>query len=184
LARVARVAPHRGPGFAVQLRDPGLSARELLDLGVQLRDATRAAGAKLVVNDRLDLALAIGADGLHLGRRSMRVGDARAVAPDLWISVSCHAVEEVPVAAQAGADAVLLSPVFVSPGKGPPLGIEGLASARAIAPRGLQILALGGVTTSNAAACFAAGASGVAAIRADLTSLFDRPPWAEAPSTL
>jgi thiamine-phosphate pyrophosphorylase len=161
--------------IAVQLRDPELSGRALARQGAILRAATRALGAGLVVNDRLDLALALGADGAHLGRRSVAVADARALLPaGTWISVACHAVDDVVRAAGAGADAAVLSPIFASPGKGPPLGVGALAAARAaLAARGLtaQLVALGGVDAGNAAACFAAGADAVAAIRADLAPL-------------
>jgi thiamine-phosphate pyrophosphorylase len=163
--------------FAVQLRDPGLSGRALLELGARLRSATRALGAALVVNDRLDLALALGADGVHLGRRSVAVADARALLPSgAWISVACHEVGEVVQAALDGADAALLSPIFASPGKGAPLGTEALVSAReALAGRGLalQLVALGGVDDGNAEACFVAGADAVAAIRADLRDVLE-----------
>ena len=160
--------------LAVQLRDPELPTRALLALGTRLRQRTRALGAGLVVNDRLDLALALGADGVHLGRRSIRVADARALlGAGAWISVACHAVEDVVRAASEGADAASLSPIFASPGKGAPLGVGALEDARAaLATRGrsLQIIALGGVDSERAPACFAAGADAVAAIRADLTA--------------
>lgn len=166
------LAPEIKARVAVQLRDPELSGRALFDLGQRLRAATRRVGVALVVNDRLDLALALGADGVHLGRRSVSVADARALlGPSIWISVSCHAVSEVSLAAASGADAALLSPIFTSPGKGRPLGLEALSSARAAqSARGsLPLIALGGVDETNASACFQAGAEGVAAIRADLT---------------
>lgn len=166
---------------AVQLRDPELSGSALLDLGRRLRAATRRAGVALVVNDRLDLALTLGAEGVHLGRRSVSVADARALlGPSIWISVSCHAPSEVPLAAASGADAALLSPIFASPGKGAPLGLEALSSAREVVVGlsarerrdplpSLPLIALGGVDEMNTSACFQAGAAGVAAIRADLT---------------
>jgi thiamine-phosphate pyrophosphorylase len=161
--------------FAVQLRDPELPTRALLDLGIRLREATRALGAALVVNDRLDLALAVGADGVHLGRRSVTVGDARAILPaGTWISASCHALADVVRAAEEGVDAAVLSPIFASPGKGRALGVEALCEARAaLDVRGstTSLVALGGVTAENAEACFAAGAGAVAAIRADLGRL-------------
>jgi thiamine-phosphate pyrophosphorylase len=168
LAALARLPASARSGFAVQLRDPQLPTRELLALGTRLRDVTRALGASLIVNDRLDLALALGADGIHLGRRSVTVADARALLPHAWIAVACHALTDVTEAARAGADAAVLSPIFASPGKGTPLGPPGLSAARAAAGEGIQLIALGGVDASNAAACFAAGASAVAAIRADL----------------
>jgi thiamine-phosphate pyrophosphorylase len=179
-ARLEALGPLPAPvraRFAVQLRDPGLTGRALLDLGARLRSATRALGVGLVVNDRLDLALALGADGVHLGRRSMAVADARALLlPGVWISVACHGVDEVVQAAEDRADAVLLSPIFPSPGKGMPLGPAALSAAgAALAERGLsiQLVALGGVDTLGAPSCFAAGADGVAAIRADLRGILE-----------
>jgi thiamine-phosphate pyrophosphorylase len=180
LAAVAALPEAARRRHAVELRDPGLGARALFALGTRLRAATRAMGAALIVNDRLDLALALGADGVHLGRRSVAVEDARALLPaGTWVSVACHAVEDVARAADLGADAALLSPIFASPGKGPPLGVEALRAAhRAVGGR-IQIVALGGVDGDNAAACFAAGAGAVAAIRADLGRvLLDAPPRA------
>ncbi len=168
LAALARLPAPARSGLAVQLRDPQLPTRELLALGTRLREVTRALGASLVVNDRLDLALALGADGVHLGRRSVSVQDARALLPHAWIAVACHAVADVVAAAAGGADAAVLSPIFASPGKGTPLGPAALSAARAAAGEGIQLIALGGVDASSAAACFAAGANAVAAIRADL----------------
>lgn len=159
--------------LAVMLRDPALSGRALHRLGASLREATRAIGASLVVNDRLDLALALGADGVHLGRLSVGVEDARALlGRAAWISRSCHAVVEVIEAGDEGADAALLSPIFPSPGKGPPLGIGALTAAReALDRRGfgeMALVALGGIDRDAAVACFAAGAGAVAAIRGDV----------------
>src|SRR5690349_3462243 len=82
LAALAALPEEARRGYAVQLRDPELPVRELLRLGGLLRDATRALGAGLIVNDRLDLALALSADGVHLGRRSVTVADARALLPE------------------------------------------------------------------------------------------------------
>jgi thiamine-phosphate pyrophosphorylase len=174
-ARIASASrlPIERRRFAVQLRDPGLSGRALADLGVRLRAVTRACGVALIVNDRLDLARALGADGAHLGRRSLTVADARALlGPAAWISVACHDVDDVIRAATAGADAVTLSPIFASPGKGRPLGLPALQAARAaLGALPTALHALGGVDLATAPACFAAGADGVASIRADLTSL-------------
>ncbi len=175
LARVGRVGglpPGARARLSVQLRDPELPVRALRRFGEALRHATRAIGARLIVNDRVDLALLLEADGVHLGRRSMPVGDARALlGPGAWISTSAHAIDDVLAAARAGADAALLSPIFASPGKGRPLGPEALGEARdALAGEGLSLtlFALGGVTSRSAALCFAAGADGVAAIRGDV----------------
>lgn len=159
--------------LAVMLRDPALTGRALHRLGASLREATAAIGASLVVNDRLDVALALGADGVHLGRLSVRVEDARALLGQaVWISRSCHAVVEVIEAADEGADAALLSPIFPSPGKGRPLGIGALTEAReALDRRGfgeISLVALGGIDRDAVEACFAAGAGAVAAIRGDM----------------
>src|SRR4051794_647237 len=87
IAAASALPPPQRRRFAVQLRDPGLSTRALASLGAALRAATRPHGIALVVNDRLDLALALGADGVHLGRRSVTVAEARALlGPDAWIS--------------------------------------------------------------------------------------------------
>ena len=175
LRGAARLGLSEGACLSVQLRDPGLPVRELVRMGSALRALTREMGATLVVNDRVDLALLVEADGVHLGRRSMSVADARSLlGAGAWISTSAHAVEDVIAAARAGANAALLSPIFSSPGKGAPLGTAALRRAReALAREGLalHLLALGGVTLENVAACLAAGADGVAAIRADLTPL-------------
>ena len=180
LARVASIATlpaEARRAFAVQLRDPELSVRSLLALGARLRASTRALGASLVVNDRLDLAIALDADGVHLGRRSVAVADARALlGSPTWISVACHSVDDVIRAADDGADAALLSPIFASPGKGEPIGTAAIERAReALAKRGLalDLVALGGVDAARARACLSAGADAVAAIRADLRGVLD-----------
>ncbi|UQA58209.1 thiamine phosphate synthase [Polyangium aurulentum] len=156
--------------LAVQLRDPELSSRALFALGARLRDRTGALGVRLVVNDRIDLALALGADGVHLGRRSVSVDDARALLGDAaWISVACHDLADVAAARRAGASAVTLSPIFASPGKGAPLGLSALGEAkRALSGSGVGLVALGGIDAGTAGECLAAGADGVAVIRADL----------------
>jgi thiamine-phosphate pyrophosphorylase len=175
LHAVGALAPHERARFAVQLRSPELSTRALASLGLRLRAATRALGVALVINDRLDLARALGADGVHLGRRSAAIADARALlGPSAWISVACHDVDDVVRAAAEGADAVTLSPIFASPGKGTPLGVAAIRAARAAAGAlSIAIYALGGVDRASAPRCFEAGADGVAAIRADLTFLLD-----------
>jgi len=155
--------------FAVVLRDPELTARALLDEGRVLRRLTRSVGAGLLVADRLDLALALEADGVHLGRDSVSVRDARRLVGERLVTRSVHDDDELARALAEGADAVLVSPVFESPGKGVPLGVARLASMRAMLPRATALVALGGVSGARIAACLKAGADGVAAIRADLT---------------
>jgi len=151
---------------AVQLRDKARPTGQLLSLGPRLREVTRKHAAVLVVNDRLDLALAVEADGVHLGRLSVAVRDARRlVGPDAFVSVATHSHDELRQALDDGATAALLSPIFATPGKGEPLGLKALRIAHAMAPS-FGVYALGGIDSTNARACLEAGASGVALIRA------------------
>lgn len=172
IRRARDLPPAAAARLAVQLRDPELPARDLYHLGLRLRRATLDAGVRLLVNDRLDLARLLEADGVHLGRRSVSIADARVfLGSSTFISVACHSIPEVVLAARGGADAALLSPIFASPGKGPPIGLEAIREAReALAQAGLilPLIALGGVDEATAPACFEAGAHGVAAIRGDL----------------
>jgi thiamine-phosphate pyrophosphorylase len=154
---------------AVQLRERDLPAAALLPLARRLRAVTAQAGVRLFVNDRVDVALAVGADGVHLGHRSMNVADVRALAPSLQIAVSTHALAEVRAAANTGqVSFVVFGPVFDTPSKrryGPPLGLEPLRLACAV---GIPVVALGGIAAENVPSCRGAGASGIACIRAVL----------------
>lgn len=171
----ATAPPEARARFVVQLRDRALSGRELLARATWLRGLTAPHGIRLSTNDRLDLALAVGADGVHLGRTSVSMADARALLGSAAIiSVACHDAADLARADTDGADLALFSPVFASPGKGPPLGLAALSAAARAHPR-LALVALGGVTQENAPACLAAGARGVAAIRADLGPLLRSP---------
>lgn len=161
-ARVAR----GGAGFWVQLRSPELPAQALLALGRELTER----GAYVIVNDRLDIASAIGARGVHLGRTSVSVADARSFVGQGIVTCSAHSVVEAVAREAEGADAVILSPIFASPGKPPPLGLEELARAREALSRA-ALIALGGIDPSRAREALAAGAHGVAAMRSDLTAL-------------
>jgi thiamine-phosphate pyrophosphorylase len=152
---------------AVQLREPDLSARELLELGRALLPVCRARGAPLLVNDRLDVARALGAEGVHLRRSSVPAAEARAfLGEDALIGASCHSREELQAAA-AGATFATLGPVFDTPSKrglGTPLGLAGFAAA--LFPGAPPAFALGGITLATGRHALGAGASGLAAIRA------------------
>jgi thiamine-phosphate pyrophosphorylase len=177
-----------GATLAVQLRDKDLGGLALLDLGRALRRLTAEAGVRLYVNDRVDVALACGADGVHLGGGALSPAEARSLAPGLAIAVSTHAPDEVARAAAGGAVSfAVFGPVFDTPSKrafGPPPGLAALTAACATT---LPVLALGGVDATNAGDCRAAGAAGVACIRAvfgapdpqaalaDLLEAMDRP---------
>ena len=154
---------------AVQLRDRDLPGRPLLALAERLRLLTARAGALLLVNDRVDVAVAAGADGVHLGGASMPVDVARRLLPPgALVGVSTHAVPEV---AAATADFAFFGPVHATPSKaafGPPQGVARLREAVAVAR--IPVLAIGGITRPHLPDLRAAGAAGVAVIRAILSA--------------
>ncbi len=162
----------RGGIRAVQLRERDLTTRELCALAEQLRALTRRHGAALLINDRIDVALACDADGVHLPGDSFAVADARSLlGPHRLIGVSTHAPVELAAAAAASADFAVFGPVYDSPSKrryGAPLGVAGLAAARAAAA--LPLFAIGGIDAGRVSAVRAHGADGVAVIRAVLAA--------------
>jgi thiamine-phosphate pyrophosphorylase len=154
---------------AVQLRDKDLPGRALLALAERLRVLTASAGALLLVNDRIDVAVAVGADGVHLGGGSLPADVARRLLPPgALVGVSTHAPAEV---ASATADFVFFGPVYATPSKaafGPPLGVAGLRQA--VAAARVPVLAIGGVTARTVPETRATDAAGVAVIRAILAA--------------
>jgi thiamine-phosphate pyrophosphorylase len=152
----------------IQFRDKNMTTRELLETASALRQKTRSAGARLFVNDRVDVALAVEADGVHLGPDDMPVTAARRLAGSrLCIGASAGTVEEAIAAAEAGADYLGVGSVFATdtkPDAGDPIGLEGLRKIAA-ATR-LPVIAIGGITRENAASVIDAGADGAAVIRA------------------
>jgi thiamine-phosphate pyrophosphorylase len=129
-----------------------------------LRIVTARHGALLFVNDRVDVALAADADGVHLPARGLPPSLARQLlGPGRSIGASCHDTAELARAAAEGADYALLAPVFDVPGKGPALGVEGFA--RLAAGVALPVYALGGITDAHVPALLQAGARGVSVIR-------------------
>ena len=157
-ARAEAACAAVGPALVVHLRDKARAKDALRPLALELRRITRAHGAMLVVGDRRTLAEDVGADGFH--------GPCEGPPPaGMRWSLPAHDDEEARAAAARGAHAILVSPIFATPGKGTPRGVDAIASARAAAP-GLAVYALGGVKAENAAECVRAGADGVAAIRA------------------
>jgi thiamine-phosphate pyrophosphorylase len=188
LAAVIRETLRAGVDM-VQVREKDLASRELIALvqeALALKVGASGAGpgpnavrpylagreyglggARVVVNDRLDVALAAGADGAHLGAHSMPVQVVRRFVPRAFvIGVSCHSLAEAMAAESGGADYLVLGPVFETPSKlgyGPPLG---LAKLRDVTSRiRIPVLALGGITVDRIRPCLEAGASGIAGIR-------------------
>lgn len=150
----------------VQLREKDLGGKELLGLAMRLRELTARHGAMLLVNDRVDVALAAGADGVHLGGSSLPVAEARRLLGDAaLIGRSTHHAGEIREAEEQGADYVTFGPVYATPSKaafGPPAGVAALAEAcRATS---LPVFALGGVKKETAGEVLAAGAFGIALI--------------------
>ena len=151
---------------AVQLREKDLEGGELYRLAARLRDLTARYAARLLINDRLDVALAAGADGVHLGQTSLPVSTARQLlGPDKLIGVSTHSPDEI-TAAQ-GADFVVFGPVYFTPSKagyGQPQGVARLRQAVRHSP--VPVFAIGGIQADRIAAVRSAGAHGVALISA------------------
>lgn len=150
----------------VQLREKDLEGGPLAALVERLGKIPEKRASRLLVNERLDVARACGADGLHLPADSLPLAAVRTLVGSGWIiGAACHSLEEVEQAAAGGADYALLAPVFATASKPgmTPLGLESLA---AICRRStIPIFALGGITAENARACLQAGAQGLAGIR-------------------
>ena len=155
---------------AVQLREKDLPVRDLLGLAHALRDSTRRHGARLLINDRADVALAVGADGVQRAGTSLPVSALRAISPPgFLIGASVHAVDEARTAESDGADFLLFGPVYDTPSKrryGAPQGIAALE--RVTSAVGKPVFGVGGVTPARVAEVVRAGAAGVAVIGAIL----------------
>jgi thiamine-phosphate pyrophosphorylase len=166
----------------VQIREKDLTARELAwvtqkSLRIAKNSAaSRSIPTRLLVNDRLDVAIGERADGVHFGESSLPVGDAKRliqsapvkqiIGESFLIGVSCHSLEVVEAAERDGADYIFFGPIFATPSKaafGAPQGLDCLARVcRAVK---IPVLAIGGITLENAESCLVAGAAGIAAIR-------------------
>ncbi|HEV8615982.1 MAG TPA: thiamine phosphate synthase [Methylomirabilota bacterium] len=158
---------------AIQVREKDLAAADLVVLCRRLRRLTLDAGAALVVNDRVDVALAVGADGVQRTHASLPVADIRAVADKrLRVGASVHSLDDALASEADGADWIVFGPVYDTPSKrafGPPQGLDRLA--RVAAAVGVPVIAIGGITPERAGDVCAAGAAGVAVISAILAAV-------------
>jgi len=141
---------------------------ELLRIARMARRVCDAAGAALIVNDRIDVALAADADGVHLGQSDLPIEDARRIAGDLWIGISTHDLAQVRAACEAGADYLGFGPVFTTTTKQRPDPVQGIAGLRAAvaAAEGRPIVAIGGITAAAADEIYRTGARAICAISA------------------
>jgi thiamine-phosphate pyrophosphorylase len=158
LLEVIRDQMHLGVDF-IQIREKDLAARELFEftlavLEVRAHEKRKHLHAKILVNSRADVALASGADGVHLPSSA-----PQKTLPGLVVARSCHTLEEI---RRCNANFVTFGPIFESPGKGAPAGLEALKAACRL---NKPVFALGGVNWDNAAECMHAGAEGIAGIR-------------------
>ncbi len=155
-----------GGAKAVQLREKDLPTRDLYELTERLLPIVHRRGAYLLINDRVDLALALPVDGVHLSRTSLPLAETRALlGPVRLIGVSCHSLEEAIEAESGGSDFIVFGPLFPTPSKtvyGPPVGLAQLSEVRRQVR--LPILGIGGITACNAASVIATGADGAAVI--------------------
>jgi thiamine-phosphate pyrophosphorylase len=151
---------------AIQLREKDLEGGELYALAAQLRDLTARYNARLLINDRIDVALAVDADGVHLGQTSFPLSTARELlGPDKLIGVSTHSTPEI--IASSGADFIVFGPVYFTPSKaayGEPQGLERLREA--VQHSSAPVFAIGGIQADRIAEVQAAGAHGIALISA------------------
>ena len=159
-----------------QLREKDMAVGKLTALAEELRALTAERGAHLIINDRADVALAVGADGVHLPARGLPPAIARRiVGEEMLVGVSTHSLAEARQAAEAGADYIFFGPLFYAPSKaayGPPVGLEALQEVAAAAALGtsVPVIGLGGVKPGNVAEVLAHGARGVALISAVIAS--------------
>ena len=149
----------------LQLREKDLPLKDLHSLAVVLRQMTGRYGARLYINDRVDIALMVGADGVHLPEKGLPANEVKACYPHLLVGVSTHSLEGAQRAERDGADFITFSPIFETPSKreyGPPQGLEQLrAVCREVK---LPVLALGGVHKNRVLTVLEQGAFGVALI--------------------
>ncbi len=162
----------KGGVDAVQLREKDLTSRELYTLGCNLRQLTQRYNAKLLINDRIDIALAVDADGVHLTEQSLDVIPARQLlGPDKLIGVSTHHLDRALEVKRQGADFITFSPIYATPSKAAYGAPQGLDKLREVCQQvNLPVIALGGINAQRRQDVLTAGAGGCAVISAILAA--------------
>ncbi len=152
----------------VQLREKCGSTRMFMEEARAIKGVLAAKKIPLIINDRVDVALAVGASGVHLGQSDMPIADARRLLPSgSIIGISVESLEDAVRAERAGADYIGVSPVFATPTKedtAPPLGLEGVRRIREAV--GIPIVGIGGISSANGREVIDAGAHGIAVVSA------------------
>lgn len=164
---IARAAI-RGGVSCIQLREKTCSTREFIDEALAIRSLLARHGIPLIINDRVDVALAVKADGIHLGQKDMPCSMARQIIPEsMIVGISVESLDDAIAAQKDGADYLGVSPIYSTPTKtdtAQPLGLEGLRSIRSEVD--LPLVGIGGLNADNAAAVIYNGADGVAVVSA------------------
>jgi len=152
----------------VQLREKDCSTREFIEQAIAIKDFLKERRVPLIINDRVDVALAVGADGVHLGQTDMPLKTAQKILGDsMIIGISAESLEDAVEAEKGGADYLGVSPIYATPTKtdtAPPLGLEGLRSIRQAV--NLPLVGIGGLNRDNAADVIRSGGDGVAVVSA------------------
>lgn len=160
-----------GGATLIQLREKNLSGREFFEDAKRACDIARAAGAKLLINDRVDLVMALGADGVHLGQQDLPPAEARKLlGENAIVGFSTHNIQQLSAALEMPLDYVAIGPIFATSTKtnpDPVVGLNGIRAVREIAGD-RAIVAIGGITEKNLADVFEAGADSAAMIGAVL----------------
>ena len=157
-----------GGATVVQLREKDCSTREFIEQALAIKDFLKGRGVPLIINDRVDVAQAVEADGVHLGQTDMPLGTAKKILGDsMIIGISAESLQDAVEAEKGGADYLGVSPIYATPTKtdtAPPLGLEGLREIRKAV--GLPLVGIGGLNRENAADVIRNGADGVAVVSA------------------
>ncbi len=161
---IARLAVEGGAD-TIQLRDKVLNTKELLRIGEKIKRLCEEHGVQFIVNDRVDIAFALGADGVHLGQEDLGIGIARRIIGKGIIGGSAGNLEELKDSIAQGADYIGFGPIFKTGTKadaGPPVGLDSLREAVQISP--VPVIAIGGITVQNAKEVLLCGVHGIAVV--------------------